>query len=286
MKREIGINRISPSMLVEYENCPLLFYYRSWLGIRLPQGMRHLKFGTAVHEAIGNIYDQCDKKTHWEFAELKLVKKTFLENWTESCVDAEDESDPVRRKQMYEDMKDDGLNIIKSYWNQKESLLAEYGILPDRLEIPMKIPIFHPASKEAAEIPMSGRIDGMQQNTIIEFKTSKARYNEFETRNSPQALSYNLLWYCKTGKIPDRTIYVVMLKNRKKEDRIQVLEYTYDLTDVENFFNKVEATLEKIRNREFDKPKIGHPRFCDCHRYEKLLSYKHSDEKLEKISKG
>ena len=76
-KETIGLDRISPSGLHLYETCPKAFYYSVWLGLKLPQDMRHMNFGTAVHAGIGNIYDQFDKDQKWELAEFKHVKSSF-----------------------------------------------------------------------------------------------------------------------------------------------------------------------------------------------------------------
>ena len=64
----LGINRFSPSMIMDYESCPRKFYYTSFLGLKLPQSMKHLEFGNAIHSAIGNIYDQYDRDVAWKLA--------------------------------------------------------------------------------------------------------------------------------------------------------------------------------------------------------------------------
>jgi len=284
MNRELGINRISPSMIMEYMKCPKSFFYKIWLGLKLPQSMRHLEFGTAIHAAIDNIYEQYTAEDGWKNAELAIVKKQFIDRFKPEHVSIwefqqkpEKYPDPAQAAaEVYKEMYEDGLEIIKEYWDEKEELRAVHGIDPVKFEVILKIPVFHPETGEKLEVPMSGRLDAISEDTsIVEFKTSKAPYDEIETRALPQSRSYNLMYYCKHGKLPKRLTYVVMLKGRKRGGgRIQVLSYEYDKMDICSFFEEVKAILAKIRNREFDKPSIGHDRWCDCTKFDEYLTLK------------
>lgn len=286
-EKKLGITRISPSMIKEYEDCPKLFFYRSWLGLKLPQTQVHFVFGNAIHLAIDNIYDQFDKDELWKHAELKIVKDIFLKEFTIDALDKDEknfygepayptEEDRVKK---FEEMRDDGLLIIKSYWEQKEFLLATHDINPIRFEVVAKFPIIHPHTKVALEIPGSGRLDAENYNGgIVELKTSKAKYDEVETRNLPQALFYVMWKYLTDGKMPPWLTYIVMRKglSAKSKDRIQVLKYHYEEADVLAFISRIEAILEQIRARRFDRPSIGHPQFCDCYKFEKALEVDNS----------
>lgn len=279
----LGINRISPSMIKEYEDCPKLFYYRSWLGLKLPQTQVHFAFGNAIHLAVGNIYDQLDNEDLWKHAEIKIVKDIFLENFKLEHLDKDElnyNDQPVYptevdRVKKFEEMRDDGLLIIKSYWDVKEDLLATYDINPTQFEVVAKFQITHPITKETLEIPGSGRVDAINHNGgIVEMKTSKAKYDEVETRNLPQALFYVMWHYLTKGEMPPWLAYVVMRKglSAKSKDRIQILKYTYEEADVLAFMARIESIIEKIRAHQFDRPTIGHPPFCDCYKFEKALS--------------
>jgi uncharacterized membrane protein len=84
-----------------------------------------------------------------------------------------------------------------------------------------------------------------------------------------QSKTYVWLYYCKYGVIPT-VDYVVMIKKRKKE-KIQHLSFKYQMADILSHDAKVRNILEKIKNREFDKPAKNHPFFCDCQRYRALF---------------
>lgn len=261
-------------MIQEYENCPKLFYYRSFLGLKLPQPQMHFAFGNAIHLAIGNIYDQMDKETLWQFAEVKIVKDIFLKEFRLEHLDADQFASEEERIAKFEEMRDDGLLIIKSYWEQKEDLYATHDINPTQFELPVKIPIVNPMTGLALEVPMSCRLDALNYNEgIVELKTSKPKYDEVETRNLPQALSYILVRYLQTGKIPPWLTYIVMRKglSAKSKERIQVLKYYYEEADILAFIARIESVLEQIRARQFDRPLVGHPQFCDCSKFEREL---------------
>jgi len=261
-------------MISEYESCPKLFYYRSWLGLKLPQVTVHFVFGNAIHEAIGNIYDQMDETSLWKLAEIKHVKEKFLSIFTIDALEKDEYASEEERIAKFEEMRDDGLLIIKDYWNMKEDLYATHDINPTQFELPIKMPIMNAAGKPL-EIPMSSRLDALNYNDgIVELKTSKAKYDEVETRNLPQALSYVTLRFQQTGKMPPWLTYLVMRKGLavNSKNRIQVLKYYYEEADVHAFVARIESILEQIRARQFNRPSIGHPTFCDCFKFSEALN--------------
>lgn len=275
---DLGINRFSPSMIMDYEKCPRKFYYATYLGLKLPQSMKHLEFGNAIHEAIGNIYDQYDEETAWLHADKKIVKNIFRDKFTIKALDPDEINfrgdkvypSPEALKVGFEEMRDDGLSIIDSYWDEKEVLVAEHGINPVRFEIPVKMEVKNLVTGQPFEIPVSCRIDAENaDNSTVELKTSKARYDEKETRLSAQSLTYTLVKYQMTGKIvPLR--YVIMLKGRVGNDKIQVLRYDYEEADLMVFMTRIEAFIENVRNKKFDRPQ-KHERWCDCLKFDTLF---------------
>jgi CRISPR/Cas system-associated exonuclease Cas4 (RecB family) len=261
MKTSIGIERISPSMITEYESCPKLFYYRSFLGLKLPQPMVHLDFGTAIHEAIDRLYNGRNKEGLWsDDSAAHEALKVFSQKFTRpSC-----ESDS-QFKEMYED----GVQIIKEYWDEKEVLLAK-GFNPIKFEIPGKDVMLNPETKEPLPIPLSYRLDAILANHGVgEFKTSSAYYDNFEARSRPQSLAYVWVYFQKYGVIP--TLHYVVMIKKKKKDKLQHLSFKYEMADILLFDAKVRNIIDKITNREFDRPRVGHNRWCDCIKFEEAL---------------
>ena len=265
---ELGISRITPSMLVEYENCPRLFYYRSWLGLQIPVSKIHLFFGTAIHAAIDEIYNQKDVWGN-DQCDFNKVVQIFKDTFKEGHVDDKDYTLEARAIK-YNEMIVDGIAMLEAFWKEKEILWSK-GVQPIRMELPIKMQVFNPKTKEPLPIMMSGRFDGeCESGDISEFKTSGKIYDVFATRASHQARCYSWLQYCRTGLL--KTIhYVVLIKNRKK-DRIQHLDFYYDEADLIAYDTEVRSILERIKKREFQRPVRGHPPYCDCHKYEKLLT--------------
>lgn len=263
MNKEIGLNRITPSGLMMYQSCPRAFYYQVWLGLKLPQSMVHLEFGTAMHEAIDTLYGGRNTNGTWDNEDLAVkALVVFNEKFLRSSCESDEQ---------FINMSADGLLILKEYWKNKEVLLAN-GFNPIAFEIPGKEIMVNPETKEPLPIPLSYRLDAiLKDHGVGEFKTSSSEYDPFEARSRPQSLCYVYMYYQKYNVLPTLH-YVVMIKKRKK-DKIQHLVFKYDVADLLSFFEEVKVVLEKIRNREFSRPMKNHPRWCDCYKFEEALSY-------------
>lgn len=261
---ELGLNRITPSMLSQYDGCPKLFYYSSWLGIKLPQPVIHFKFGTAIHNAIGLMYT-----TH----SLNKAIESFQNEFTIDCVDAELYKTEAERVAKYGDMLHDGTLMLQEFSNNIEIFTNLYNIKPIQFELAWKEVLTNPETLDKPlEVPLSCRIDCIAENhTIVEYKTSAKEYDIFETRASPQALSYAWIYLQKYKVIP--TIHYIVLIKKRKTNKIQHLKINYDMADLLMFDSKVRSIIENIKNRQFEKPLKGHPFFCECGKYEKALTY-------------
>lgn len=264
--QELGINRITPSMLMTFESCPKLFYYQCWLGMQIPESKIHLFFGTAIHAAIDEIYNQ---KENWANGNLQKAVDVFKDTFSLEHVD-DKEYNPIERATKYNDMIVDGTHMLEDFWKEKEILWSK-GVQPIRMELPIKMMVFNPKTKQELEVPISGRFDGeCDSMDIAEFKTSGKIYDNFVTRASHQARCYAWLQYCRIGLLKN-IHYVVLLKNRKK-DRIQHLSFYYDEADIIAYDAEVRSILERIRKREFNRPVKGHMPYCSCRKYEELLT--------------
>jgi hypothetical protein len=257
-------------MLKKFEECPLSFFYNYVLGLKVDQQMMHLNFGTAIHLALDNIYEQCDAKTLWEYADFSIAKNIFLENFTEDKVTTEGFSSDEDRLAKWEALRNDGIEILRAFWDDKE-LLYSNGVNPQEFEVMMKFEPFNPETKEVLGLPLSLRIDALNRanKQILEFKTSASKYDVVDTRMLPQTLAYVWAMYCKTGEIYS-VDYVVMVKNRKK-DRIQHLHYEYDIADILAFDTRVRNIINKIQNREYNLNQTCKVGYCDCKKYKALL---------------
>jgi len=264
---EYGIEKISPSALTCYENCPKAFYYTVYLGLKLPQTKIHFEFGTAIHEAIDVMYQGRNEKGEWQ--DIKVAYKaidTFKKRFDHKLLDDVSKED-------YDAAVEDGVHILKAYWDEKEVLLAQ-GVDPTEFEIPGKDIMVNPETKEPLPVLLSYRLDGIGKGIVVEFKTSSSLYDVFEVRNRIQSLCYVWVYYQKYGVVP-KLHYVIMIKKQKKAcNRIQHLPLPYDIADIMAFDARVRVILEKIKNKEFNRPKRGHMPYCDCIKIEKELNIK------------
>lgn len=286
-KEQIGLDKISPSQLATYEECPLLFYYQTYLKIEMPENKLHMDFGTAIHEAIEKIYLQYDNHFGggWQGTTIKEAERCFLKNWKEHMVTEEMLNDYAftadgrkynftTPKQLYNFFKEDGLIILESYWNEKERLLTEFGHDLKHFEIPNKTHLKNPLNPdEQLPIPLSYRIDAATRDwdKIVDFKTSKAKYNVNETHKKLQGRLYLLAHWSETGEFNGKFDYTVLRKQMKSEDRIEVVPLQYTMDDMAETYLRVEVILQKIANKEFTAPTRGHPSWCRCRNYQEAL---------------
>jgi hypothetical protein len=83
---KIGMKSVSPTKLQDYEDCPLMFYYKHWLGLSLEQDKLHMDFGNAVQDSIEKIYAMFDYQfgNGWGAEQHRFpeIQKAFLKDWT------------------------------------------------------------------------------------------------------------------------------------------------------------------------------------------------------------
>lgn len=287
-KEKIGLDRISPSKLECYETCPRLFYYRDWLGLKLDDYKLHMDFGTAIHETLEYLYLLYDDNFGgaWEGQEFADVEKRFNERWKlrmvpQSAFDiwietsAGRKSGYTKREELYEHFKKDGIIMLQSYWDNKERMIADYNHDLSTFELYKRIEMKNPTDEtDKLPIPLSMRLDAMNRDEtkIIDFKTSGSKYDEAESRKKIQGQCYLFAHLMEHGEMIKKFDYIVLRKNLKTPDRIQVVELEYDEADMLSFYIRVKSILTKIANREFDIPKVGHMPYCQCKDYEEALS--------------
>jgi len=261
-KSPFVLDRISPSMIANYLSCPLSFYYGYIAKIQLPSTRIHLSFGSAVHKSIEEMYNG-----HPNPIEI------FKENFKREELDDEG-------KKMFAEYYPLGLEMISNYLEAHVELDKIYDLNTGASEHRFRRFILNPMTGEPSKVPLSGVVDRLtsgKSNIIVEYKTSKTEWDPKETRFKVQSLLYNLWHYAEHGKIADKTLYIVLLKKHKRTKRdkvMQIIEYVPTEEDLTEAWYEVECILDQIESGKFDRPATGHPRFCDCYKYEALLGIK------------
>lgn len=251
------LDRFSPSMLIEYLNCPLSFYYRYIAKIKLPQKQIHLVFGSAVHAAIEALFE--NKEPIEAFDKEYDINKLM-----------DDEKD------LHTEYKSLGYEMIKNYMKEFPTLDNLYNLSDGQSELYIRKKLRNPITGEETEIPISGRIDRITDSgKIIEFKTSKNKWKKADLNYKLQTQLYNLWYYTEYNKMPEETLYIVLLKKYKHEGRgetFQVLSEHCTIDDLASTFEEIKYLLAKINNNEFERPSGFHPKWCDCYRFEEALT--------------
>jgi hypothetical protein len=283
---QIGMEKISPSALMCYEECPLLFYYKYWLGLKISDtNQRHLKFGTAYHAAIENIYNQFDDnfKAGWEYSEVSIAIEEFEQHFKLKDISDEEfqrvllmKSNKFSTKEeLYESMLEDGKSMIRHYWKNKEYLMSEFEINIHESEIPMKVRMINPANpNESLPIPLSLRLDARTKGKeiIVEQKTSSSKYDEDETRKKLQGRCYAYAHWLTEKVIPKNVTYIINLKNKAEgKNELQVIVLKFDESDLQELYHYIESILQKIANREFGRGNVSGFNKIELDMYEKAL---------------
>ena len=251
------LGRFSPSMIITYLNCPLSFYYQYIAKIRLPQKQIHLVFGGAIHAAIEAIFNS---EEPFSCFTDKFDKKKLLDE----------------EKKQHDEFYKLGYEMIRNYIKEYPILDKLYNLAKGKSELYVRRNLINPMTGEESSLPMSGIIDRLTDSgKIIEFKTSKNKWNKEDVSYKIQTLLYNLWYYTEKGVMPEETIYIILLKKYKHQGRgetYQVLTKHCTLEELASVFEEVELILQKINNNEFDRLKGYHPVWCDCYRFEEALT--------------
>lgn len=251
------LEKFSPSMLIDYLSCPLLFYYRYVAKIYIPQKQIHLLFGSAIHEAIEGIYD---KQEPYSIFVNKFDKRRLLDE----------------EKNLHKEYIALGHEMLKNYIKEHPTLDALYNLSEGESEVYVKGFLKNPLTGEKTGIPMSGRIDRLTKSgKIIEYKTSAKKWSADAANYKIQTMLYNLWFYSEYDTLAEETLYFILIKKYKSVGRgevLQVLSKHCTIDELASTFIEVEILIRKINNGEFDRQRGYHPKWCDCYRYEETLN--------------
>ena len=251
------LDRISPSAMGSYLGCPLSFYYKYIAKVKMPEENLHLLFGSGIHKAIEDMYNG-----------EKDPIKSFHELFVGDKLDA-------KSKERYFEFSLLGEEMVKNYMQLHPLLDSMYGLSDGQSELRFKMPIVNPVSEELSSVPLSGIVDRfISSGKIIEYKTSANKWSPDERRFKIQSRLYSLWYFTNSKEMIDEGIYIILLKKYKKTERDkvhQIISYKPTKEDLAEFWEEMELVLEKIEAGIFERPKKGHPPYCDCYKFEAFL---------------
>lgn len=256
MKSELPIRSISHSMIRDYLNCPKLFYYRYILNVKLLSKNINLIFGSAIHKAVENFYNDTDpfEGFNQEFKKEKITPFDEKE-FTEHC--------------------NEGKRLIENFRDSIGEFERYHGITRQGdSEIKFREWFKDPVTGTLLRIQSSGRFDRLTHSgQLLEIKTSSKPYKQDEINEATQASMYMLARLMQTNEIPREFFYIIFIKGRKK-DPIQVLRTTRTKEELSQFFQTIDLILKGIQGGQFGEGTGFMHKFCDCKEYEKALLIK------------
>jgi CRISPR/Cas system-associated exonuclease Cas4 (RecB family) len=253
------LERISPSMISTYLDCPENFYYTYIAKLHLPKKQIHLEFGSAVHYAIEQMYKGAEDpiahfKEHFDITKL-------LDN----------------EKEEYESHIELGVEMLTNYFEQHTMYDKLYELSPGMSEKYIRRELINPITGETTSLPISGILDRLTDSgRIIEYKTSKNKWKVDETRFKVQNLVYNLWYYSEFGRLAEETVYFILLKkfkNHKRDQTVQVITSNVTIDELASAFDEIELIIKKIQHGIFERDESQyHAKWCDCYRYKEALN--------------
>jgi len=234
---------LSVTALNNYLECPWKYFYRNL--IRIPElPNKYMIFGTAVHDALRNYFDQIKKG--------KDSRKEYLiKRFSERLI-----QQPIKQSD-YIEMLDKGKIVLSEYydnyhnsWKNNINIINEFDI--NGVEIDKNILI-------RGKIDKMEILDTLDNVNVIDYKTGRSKSrNEIEgnTKNSRgnykrQLVFYNLLLNnFKNGKYKMKTGEIDFIESNKngiyKRERFEI-----SADELKNVEEEIKKTAKEIINLTF-----------------------------------
>jgi len=219
---------ISASKAILYEACPRQFYFTYILKL-LQLDNQNLLLGNAYHNSIEAYHnDKESVLSQKDFESFSPVLRYF----------------PLKTQK---EQRDKVYNYFSRYiLNEVETT----GSFECEKKFSINIP--------GLDVPFVGKIDRLDEDKIVEYKTSSFKYKE-EHAKALQSLSYcYVVWRLFGKNLP--IVYSVVNKNTKLPAQELRVAYTED--ELSLFPERIINIYNKIVNKEFDQVSGIHCRWC------------------------
>jgi len=244
--------------------CPLLFYYRHVLGIRVAERPIPLVFGGAIHKAV-ELYEKNGDDP----------LEVFEDNFEPDKIDYFDrfgrELSTRQADDVYETNLENGFRLLDHFVEERETgILKDYEVVSTERYFRRRLR--HPITHDRVKVRwMTGIVDFiLEDGRFGDYKTSGKTYKQATVDESLQPTMYYLWYYLTYRRLPKSFVYIVFLK-RRKTNPIQVLETHRTLTQLGELVDLINEIAVKVEKKQF-KRSHGEKAYCDCFRYEKLLN--------------
>ena len=209
---------LSYSALKTYDNCPRCYYLKYGLNIWDQEKNDALLFGGELHDQIAKYHGY--EKPNWK-----------------KRLDGKRPDEIVRRVKPY-------FNLYKERYN-KESEEVEKEFL---------INFRHPDTGQSLGFPIKGYLDLVQDNYLIEHKTSSSRYTQRKAHDMKQLTIYSYAFRKIFGKKEKGIKINVFLKRKTAKHRnLEVIETSRDNSDYADFWCWARPIVVKIKKQYFER---------------------------------
>lgn len=232
-------NHISCSQIGTFKSCEKKWYLRYAQGIKFPKTAA-LHFGTSVDETLNYYFDNKIKK-------IKTKEDDLINKFNE-IFDTKEEIDWGNTSK--DRLRNNAPLIIKAYLEAFDDVTN-----PKEVQKEVKISL-------SGNGYLTGAIDILEENAIIDTKTAKSPWKEGREKEELQSKAYSLWFYEEYGRPPDEFRYHIVskesgLEGEHSEPRTQLLVIqpkVYELVKFKSFIQNIWDDIHK-------KIKIGKTAF-------------------------
>jgi len=195
-------DHVSVSQISLYRTCSLR--YRFQYIDQLPRGSRPagLVLGSAVHKALEWLHQ---RRQAGRPAPLDTLLRVFEADWHAQCLDA--------------DIRVPEYTSRQQLVAQGKQLLTAYARTPahpvQAVEVPFQVPLVHPVTAEALDVPLHGVIDLIEADDVpVEFKTAQRRWPLTDLPDNIQLTAYSYAYEHLAGRSPAALRLVTLVRTR------------------------------------------------------------------------
>jgi len=242
-------DHLSISQARMYMRCPLQYYFRYCLGLKIPP-TGAMTLGRTVHETLEtNFVQKVDTRTDLGLDEMV---DTFSDRWSLNIPDTQwQEMDSPGQ------LKDDGVGLVETYHVDVSPMIQ-----PAEVELEFLV-------ETSASRPLMGRIDLVDEHTtIIDHKITRRSLPVEAVQTDIQLTGYSYAWRALHPFEEERGVRLDVLV-RTREPKVQTLEGRRSQGDLDRFLRILERVEQGIGHEIFYPSETA---FCSACGYRERCS--------------
>ena len=246
----VELKKLSPSRASDFQNCPLLFRYRTIDRLPEPPSIDALR-GTLIHETLEKIFDLASADRTQESA--NEIWHSIFDN-----LNAEESSILVDLLESKNEFIESSIRLLSTYFSVENPQLLE----PSGREI-------HIEHEGQEGLHLHGIIDRLDSTNdgkirIVDYKTGKSPRSGYEQKALFQLKFYSLILWKSTGVVPSM-LRIIYLGDGTIIEHVPSVQ---DLEIAEKKIIQIWRTIEEcIARKEFPPKKSALCGWCNHQKY-------------------